>query len=47
MKFFTKIFIVVFVVLGFAGSTFAATTPSLGTAAKYGVLASTYTNIAA
>lgn len=38
---------VVFVVLVFAGTTFAATTPSLGTAANYGVLASTYTNIVA
>jgi hypothetical protein len=44
MKTFSKVLIAVFVVLGFAGTTMAATTPSLGLASSYGVLAGTYTN---
>lgn len=36
-----------FLVLGFSGTTFAATTPSLGEADSYGVLANTYTNTVA
>lgn len=41
--------LIVSLVLGFVGSTFAlaATTPSLGAAATYGVLANTYTNTVA
>jgi hypothetical protein len=44
MKKFLLTALIVLVALGFARSTMAATTPSLGLAATYGVLAGTYTN---
>ncbi|MFH0852272.1 MAG: ice-binding family protein [bacterium] len=53
MKIFNKVLVVVVVavtfILGLAGpiAVFAATTPSLGSAATYGVLSSTYTNTTA
>lgn len=47
VKIFTRILLISAFGFGLIGSTMAATTPSLGTAATYGILASTYTNIAA
>jgi hypothetical protein len=48
MKLFNKVstvgLLVFSLVLGFTSPVFAATTPSLGAAASYGVLGSTYTN---
>ena len=47
MKTFSKVLLAVCLVLGFAGTTMAASTPDLGLATTYGVLAGTYTNPAA
>jgi hypothetical protein len=46
-KFSMVIVLATFVVLGFAGTTMAATNPNLGTAASFGVLSETFTNTVA